>query len=343
VQALRLQNARDETLDRNDNFITHANGTHGPIDHWHSRTVEYAEAVYDLVMSELRRAAHSCQIRNPQLSLHLQNFPAAQVSIRSAEYYWEFGVDSATRKVHDIKVPFAQILSDMRQTQYDVHNRSLVEHRNSISVSGKLGNQNISAKIYAKSSHVLRYEVTFEQRPMACLTRERRAARDQALVGGDRLTQELQLLESEAIFRSNGLWREFWNLARTTEHASQERLTQFLSRLSRGTNGSQVSASEILSILLERGSIVPFAPSDNPAEPVRRLRDLGLLTRISTTHGQSSRYRVASPYISVLDYIRAMPPEIRDCEVEQSQETHLAFEDHLPVRARPRSRSSLEM
>ncbi len=329
----RLERTRSVTFDNNDNFLHSSQINISPIADWAERTTEYAELVYQVVRTELLRAAgHTIAA-----GAHAQMFPdfdnlAMQVS--QVEFYWEFRVANAIRKVADTQHLFAGVLLSSFRSEYPIPGGPELGHdRNSNLVRGKLGHQDISAKLYAKSSYIVRFELSFTSDPWRTVSADRRRRSSVVDQGRVRLIQLLHTLADEAQDRSDRLWSSFWSLVPRNVSGDQFGIKRLFNMLSLSTADSGVSPSEVMEILLTIGSIAPFSTGSNNADPVRRLVDWGVLTRLESSSTRSPRYRISRRYAPVLEELRRLPehaPRVR------ASSRPLAHEDTLAVRIRPR-------
>lgn len=340
----RLLIAERLSFDRNDNFLTHHDTVHGPVLDWSTRTSEYLEACYSLIREEIIFACRQLLGANFNAD-YIPRFDRASCRLSSIEFYWEYAVDNSIAKVHEVSKDFRAILRDAFQTEFRVvREREFGEgrERNSPFVKGLLGHADISAKLYAKASHVVRFEVTFQRQPLRTLTGDR-SLRFGRLGGATlSLEQQLEIMGDEASSRSSNFWNDFWQRMHLAPQPERATIFRLLERLFRAAENSAVSVPELISMLVEGGGLESFGASGDEMDPIARLRRDRILTRITSAPNRRARYQFRSDLMPLINLLTTNPNDEAH-ELDLGDTSLLQHEEKPSVRIRPRSYNRLQI
>ena len=343
VHTQRLQHTKQITFDRNDNFISHHDNVHGPIEDWSQRTTEYLEGVYSLIREEIVSAL--THLLHDGFNGHfIPQMDRVSCRLSSIEFYWEYAVDNAISKVHEVSGDFKSVLRNTSQTEFSANReREFGEgrHINSPFVKGLLGRKEIGAKLYSKAAHIVRFEVTFHQQPLQTLTGDRSQRFSRRGRSSLPSSRQIDLLSDEASSRATQFWQDFWLRMAQTPTPDRTTLFRLLERLARAVEGTAVSLPELISTLIEEGGVEQFISPRDDRDPVVRLLDDGVLIRVGSTPNNRARYRFRADLMPLIHLLNTGHHESAQ-EIDTGDPALLQHEERPAVRVRPRSYCRLQ-
>ena len=298
VSQCRLRAARHITFDQSDNFITDASY---PLHSWSERIANYLDCVCATIAEELAEVAD--EMGQQDISHILEDaLWNADWSISQVEYYWEFFVPNAIQKVHSVSSDFRRVLRDAYYREYPVYGEDFVPpregvERNAPYVRGQLEHNDIYAKLYAKASRVVRFEVSYTRQPIRAIS-SFQGQRPRAQQQLSNTIRSLNTIAEDASARAITFWQDFWERRRGCE-AEQEAETGGLSEFSNlidhvssASALSSISMGELLSSLVHAEGGVPFYPrSVQKAEAFRSLKNAGILQALPLRRRNNARPR----------------------------------------------------
>ncbi len=325
------------TLDGNSNFLLHSGVGYGQITDWDVRIREYLDLVLRLLQLEFQRVLarvgyQGARFRNPI------DFGVAAWSLKHAEYYWELATRDAIAKIETVRRSFMAVLVDPEEALYPP---SSGRDRNAPYIHGMLGRESIQAKLYAKSSDIVRYELAYKRNPARCLredlTRENPLPEPSGDI--DNLINLIVAVGEDAHSRAKDLWRAFWDrhAASTRAVVTAEDVANFIAEVVRAAEGSQLAPSALLSLLIHHDGAERFVPASHRDvyDPIGELQRGGVLERLQTSSTRRARYAVSRRWRPVVDSLHQMLSATQP--VEEEADTEL-WPDEEPSPRRRRHR-----
>lgn len=311
----RLDAARGSSMDGGDNVLLMPGCA---IEGWPKRFYEYLCAALDFIEGEIREALYSMRW-DGDLSLRRATWHLHQL-----EAYWEFAVPDAITKMARIRHTALEVLRDGYLTEYPPRRGST---RNAPYVSGQLNHADIRAKLYAKLSGVLRFEISYNRSPSGAARARGPAAGDVANIR--RLVTEVS---AHAAQRGSRFWLAFWHLHAPHAAFRAEVFVRLTGHVFAAARGSAISSAELLALLINSRRLEPMR-GEPSTDPIRRLARAGVLTFDSQSPARP-RYIVTAPYNALIAALRLLCDPASDLPGVAPDDDEEARPGRLRVRTR---------